>query len=300
MFEGFEPFIITTETDPTVQIFGRVSRNASSAPPPILMLHGFPQSHHIWHKVTKQLVHRYSIILVDLRGYGSSSKPGEIRHYAKSAMAQDCVTVMDSLGFTGRFFICGHDRGARVAHKLCVDFPSRVQSVLLLDICPTLTMYTSTDQHFAAAYFHWFFLIQPEPLPEAMISGCARTFGEFCFGIEDDKDREAFDRNCLEYYLRMLECPETVHAMCQDYRASATVDLDEARYDISRGNLICCPLRVLWAGKGVMEQCFDPLEEWRAVTDDCAVVDGHRLDADHFIPETAPNVVVSNILDFFA
>ncbi|OAA36331.1 hypothetical protein BBO_08208 [Beauveria brongniartii RCEF 3172] len=299
MFKGFESFSITTETDPVINIFGRLRRNADSLLPPLLLLHGFPQSHHIWHEVTRQLGQSYPIVLIDLRGYGSSSKPDQVHHYAKSAMARDCVTVMASLGFTDQFFVCGHDRGARVAHKLCVDFPARVQRALLLDICPTLAMYTSSGQQLATSYFHWFFLIQPEPLPEMMISGCARIFGEFCLGIEDEKDRASFDKTCLEYYLGALERPEAVHAMCQEYRASATLDLDEARDDLSRGRLIKCPLRVLWAGQGVIDKYFDPLEEWRAVTDDGAVVDGRSVDANHFIPEAAPDVVVSNILDFF-
>ncbi|KGQ04698.1 Fluoroacetate dehalogenase [Beauveria bassiana D1-5] len=308
MFEGFESFSITTETDPVViNIFGRIKKSPDSPLPPLLLLHGFPQSHHIWHEVTRQLGQSccYSIVLIDLRGYGSSSKPDKVHHYAKSAMARDCVTVMDSLGFTDQFFVCGHDRGARVAHKLCVDFPARVQRALLLDICPTLAMYTSSSsssssgQQLAASYFHWFFLIQPEPLPEKMISGCARVFGEFCLGIEDEKDRASFDETCLEHYLSALERPDAVHFMCQDYRASATLDLDEARDDLSRGRLIQCPSRVLWAGQGVMGKYFDPLEEWRAVADDGTVVDGRSVDANHFIPEAAPDVVVSNILDFF-
>ncbi|KAM3514518.1 hypothetical protein MY11210_001861 [Beauveria gryllotalpidicola] len=299
MFEGFESFSITTKTDPVINIFGLVRRNADSPLPPLLLLHGFPQSHHIWHEVTRQLGPSYSIVLIDLRGYGSSSKPDEVHHYAKSAMARDCVTVMDSLGFTEQFLVCGHDRGARVTHKLCVDFPARVQRALLLDICPTLAMYTSSDKQLATSYFHWFFMIQPEPLPEIMISRCARIFGEFCLGIKDEADRAIFDRTCLEYYLSTLERPEAAHSMCQDYRASATLDLDEAREDLSRGRLIQCPLRILWAEQGVIGEYFDPLQEWRAVTDDSVVVDGHSVDANHFIPEVAPDAVVSNILDFF-
>lgn len=300
MFETFESFTVKTETDPTIKIFGRISENIDSQLPPILMLHGFPQSHHIWHRVTEQLVQRYSIVLIDIRGYGASSKPSELHHYAKSAMAKDCISVMDSLGFTDHFFVCGHDRGARVAHKLCVDFPSRVQSAMLLDICPTLAMYTATDQKFASAYFHWFFLTQPEPLPETMINGCPRHFGEFCLGVADDgKNGGIYDQTCLDYYLSMMEHPETVHAMCQDYRASATLDLDEARDDLNKGRLICCPLRVLWGDQGVIEKCFDALQEWRAVTAKSVVVDGHSVKSGHFIPEAAPDDVVSNILDFF-
>lgn len=299
MFETFESFTIATETVPEVEIFGRIRKNADSSLPPILMLHGFPQSHHIWHKVTEQLVDQYSIVLVDIRGYGASSKPDELQHYAKSAMAKDCIKVMDSLGFTDTFFICGHDRGARVAHKLCVDFPSRAQRALFLDICPTLAMYTKADRHFAAAYFHWFFLIQDEPLPETMINICPRQFGEFCLGIPDGTNQEAFDQRCVDYYLGALERPEAVHAMCQDYRASATLDLEEAKDDLSKDRLISCPLRVLWAGQGVIAKFFDTLDEWRAVTAEGVAVDGHPIDSSHFIPESAPDAVVSNILDFF-
>ena len=299
MFEEFDSFTITTQANPPVSIFGRISKNADSPLPPILMLHGFPQSHHIWHKITPQLVQRYTIVLMDLRGYGASSKPDDLRDFAKGTMARDCIGVMDSLDLTGSFFVCGHDRGARVAHKLCVDYPARVQKAMLLDICPTLAMYTSTNQQFATAYFHWFFLIQPEPLPETLINACARKFGEFCLGIENEGDLPAFDKECAEHYLATLEDPMAVHSMCQDYRAGASLDMDEARDDMEQGRLIQCPLRLLWAKAGVIEKCFDPIREWQAVTKGGVEVSGYSVDAGHFIPEAVPDVVVSNIVDFF-
>ncbi len=246
MFEGFQTFAITTQDDPEVTIRGlvrRISSNDTSSNPSnpsnpspnklsaLLLLHGFPQSHHIWHRVVEapQLAGRFSAVVIpDLRGYGESSKPEGVDAYAKSAMARDCVAVMDGLGLGGpgegerggddddevggSFFVCAHDRGARVAHKLCVDHPSRVRRAVLLDICPTLAMYSATDRAFAAAYFHWFFLIQPPPLPETMISGNARLVAEMFMGGRQKGGVGIFDLECFDYYVKSLGDPDTVHA----------------------------------------------------------------------------------------
>jgi pimeloyl-ACP methyl ester carboxylesterase len=243
-----------------------------------------------------QLRDRYNIVIIDLRGYGSSSKPEDVSQYAKSFMARDCIKVMDELGITGSFFICAHDRGARVAHKLCVDYPDRVRKAIFLDICPTLAMYTAKNPNFAKMYWHWYFLIQPSPLPETLISASPRQFAELFMGGRQASGLAIFGKESLGHYVTHLGDPETVHSMCQDYRASATLDLDEAREDIKLGRLIKNPLRVLWARHGVIGKHFQAIQEWEAVSD--AEVDGHDVDSGHYLPENVPDEVVSNILEF--
>lgn len=301
MFDAFKPFSITTQQTPHhVTISGIISGNADSNLPPLLLLHGFPQTHHIWHRVAPHLVTAYTVVIPDLRGYGASSKPEPVSAYAKSAMARDCIALMDGLGFTSSFYVCAHDRGARVTHKLCVDYPERIRKAILLDICPTLAMYTVKDPEFAKAYFHWFFLIQAEPLPETMLSSSPRRIAEMFMGGRQDDGVGIFDPVCFEHYVKNLSDSETVHSMCQDYRASATLDLEEARADLSSGRLVQCPLRILWAKHGVIEKCFDTIKEWKAVTQEGISVDGHSVNSGHYIPEQASDEVVSNILEFLS
>lgn len=299
MFENFEPFAITTQSSPEVTIRGLRSSNSSSQLPPLLLLHGFPQTLHIWHRVAPKLTDIFSVVLLDLRGYGSSSKPGkDIAQYAKSTMAQDCAVVMEQLGHKS-FYLCGHDRGARVGHKLCVDYPDRIKKAIFLDICPTLAMYEATNFEFASAYFHWFFLIQKSPLPESMILGNSRGVAEMFMGGRQGDGLKIFEKECFEEYVKALSDPDTVHAMCQDYRAAATLDMEEQRKDITDGKQIQCPLKVLWGKHGVVEKCFDALAEWRKVTDQKVSVDGHAVESGHYIPEQAPEDVISTIREFF-
>ncbi|CAM6098621.1 unnamed protein product [Calypogeia fissa] len=297
MFEGFTSFDV--EVEPDISIRGIRRGNG----PPLLLLHGFPQTHHIWHLVAPKLASSYTVIAPDLRGYGASSKPhGSASHveYAKSTMARDCVTVMKHLGFT-EFLVCGHDRGARVAHKLCVDYPTLVKKVMFLDICPTLAMYSKTDQAFATAYFHWFLLIQEDPFPEEMILGNPNLMAERCFGKGlkgqgGGWDVGVFDEEVMKVYVAQLGNRESVHGMCEDYRAGATVDLAEQRKDIEHGRRIRCPVRVLWGRKGVVGRLFDALTEWREVSD--GSVDGEALDCGHYIPEEKPDEVVHHVMEF--
>lgn len=299
MFETFKSFAVTTqETPENVTIRGIKSDNADSSLPPLLLLHGFPQSRHIWHRVAPHLVTKYTVIIPDLRGYGESSKPRSVSAYAKSAMARDCIAVMDSLGFTSSFFVCAHDRGARVTHKLCVDYPDRVRKAILLDICPTLAMYSVKDPEFAKAYFHWFLLIQQEPLPETLLLANPRRVAELFMGGRQEQGVDIFNKACFDVYVGNLEDPATVHAMCQDYRASATIDLEEQQDDLNNKRLVRAPLRILWAKHGVLEKCFDTIKEWQAVTEAGVEVDGHSLASGHYIPENVPDEVVSNILEF--
>lgn len=300
MFPNFEPFSITTQTSPEVTIRGLRSSNTSSQLPTLLLLHGFPQTLHIWHRVAPKLTDTFSVVLLDMRGYGSSSKPGnDITQYAKSVMARDCAVVMEQLGHKS-FYLCGHDRGARVGHKLCVDYPDRVKKAIFLDICPTLAMYEATNFEFASAYFHWFFLIQKSPLPESMILGNSRGVAEMFMGGRQGDGLKIFEKECFEEYVKALSDPDTVHSMCQDYRAAATLDMEEQRKDITDGKQIKCPLKVLWGKHGVVEKCFDAVAEWRKVTDESVSVDGYAVESGHYIPEQAPEEVIDSITEFFS
>lgn len=301
MFDNFEPISVTTQAAPEVTIRGLRSTNTSSQPtkPPLLLLHGFPQTLHIWHRVAPQLTDTYTVILFDLRGYGASSKPaGDVSQYAKSVMARDCAVAMAELGYES-FYLCGHDRGGRVGHKLCVDFPDRVRRALFLDICPTLAMYEATNFEFARAYFHWFLLIQPSPLPETMVLGNPRQLAEAFMGGRQGEGLGIFAEACFDEYVKSLSDPDTVHAMCQDYRAAATLDLEEQKKDLAEGRRIRCPVKVLWGKAGVIEKCFDALSEWRKVTEKGAGVEGQAVDSGHYIPEHAPQAVVSAARELF-
>lgn len=298
MFQGFQPFEIETQSDPHVTIRGLRSGDVTSSLSPLLLLHGFPQTRHMWHRVAPKLVDRYTLVLLDLRGYGESSKPTDLKNYAKSAMARDCVRVMDALGFNQPFFVCAHDRGARVTHKLCVDYPDRVRKAILLDICPTLAMYTKTDFDFAKAYFHWFFLIQTEPLPETLISARPRECAEMFMGGPQKDGLQIFDPACFDVYVENFKDPAAVHAMCHDYRASSSLDLEEAREDIDKDRQVRCPLLILWGNRGIIERCFNALEEWRAVSEAGVPVMGHRVQSGHYLPEEVPQTIVSEILGF--
>lgn len=293
MFDGFTPFDIQTQSTPPVTIHGIT--NLTSTGPPLVLIHGFPQTHHIWHLVTPLLQSKYKLILLDIRGYGASSKPDGVSQYVKSIMARDVAVVMETLGFS-QYFVCAHDRGARVAHKLLVDYPDRVQRAILLDICPTLAMFEYTNQEFATAYWHWFFLIQKAPLPEKMVTDDARGFAELFMGGRLTDGYRAFHENVFEEYVKSLGDVETVHGMCEDYRAAATLDLDEARKDLEVGRKIKTPLKILWGKKGVIEKCFDGVGEWQKVSD--AEVVGESLDCGHYVPEEQPEALVKHILDF--
>ncbi|KAM0350495.1 hypothetical protein ACHAPU_002974 [Fusarium lateritium] len=297
MFDNFESFTITTKSNPDVTINGLKSQ-ASPSKPALLLIHGFPQTLHIWHRVAPRVLDKYNLVLIDIRGYGKSAKPDGVSAYAKSAMARDCIDVMDALGHDGPFFVCAHDRGARVAHKLAVDYPDRVRKFILLDICPTLAMYTKTNFDFAKAYFHWFFLIQKEPLPETLITARPKELAEMFMGGRQGDGLDIFEPECFDIYAKSLADRDTVHAMCNDYRASATLDLEEAREDLKNGRKIRSPLLVLWGKHGVIERGFDAVQEWKDVTEDGVSVEGRSVDSGHYIPEQNPDEVVSAILQF--
>ena len=281
------------------RIFARVSRGAQGQRPALLLLHGFPQSHVMWHRVARRLQQDFYLVLPDLRGYGDTSKaPGLPDHsnYSKRTMAQDMVDVMDVLG-VDRFFLCGHDRGGRVAHRLAVDHPTRVLRLCVIDIAPTLDMYAATDFEFAKAYYHWFHLIQPQPLPETMIGGNPLPYLHAKLGGWGSTSMDYIEPAALAEYERCFIQNETIHAMCEDYRASAGIDLNHDRASRAQGQKIACDTLVLWGARGVVQRLFKPLALWQA---QCAgQVTGQAMAAGHFIPEELPAETSAQLIQFF-
>ncbi len=253
---------LQVEIEPTITINAIVGGSG----PPLLLLHGHPQTHAIWHRVAPRLAEHFTVVACDLRGYGESSKPqGAPDHanYSKRAMAADMVAVMQSLGFA-TFRVLAHDRGARVAHRLALDHPQAVERMALLDIAPTLAMYEQTSDAFARAYWHWFFLIQPAPLPERLIEADPAAYVRDVMG-KRSAGLAPFDPRALAEYQRCLALPGAAHGICEDYRAAATIDLEHDRVDRDGGNRLALPLMVLWGEQGVVGRCFDPLAEWQRV-----------------------------------
>jgi len=263
--------------------------------PPLLLLHGYPQTHAMWHRIAPRLAERFTVVCADLRGYGDSSKPdGGAGHvgYSKRAMANDQVEVMRALGFA-RFGLVGHDRGGRVAHRLCLDHPLAVERVGVLDISPTRVMYAGTDMAFATAYYHWFFLIQPFDLPERLIGAdpiyyLRRKLSGFSSPLD------IFDPRALAEYERCFRDPATIHASCEDYRAAATIDLE---HDAADAHLrVEPPLLALWGERGVVHRLFEPIVDWNQVARD---VRGKALPSGHYLAEEVPEETLAELLAFF-
>ena len=294
-FDGFEPRRFKVNG---VEIHARVGGPADA--PPLLMLHGFPQTHVIWHRVVRELQGRFRFVLPDLRGYGDSSRPAgapDHANYSKRAMAQDLAELMTQLGIE-RFGLVGHDRGARVAHRLALDHPARVHRLCLLDIAPTLDMYATTDMRFATLYYHWFHLIQPAPLPERMLGADPKFYLHWALGGWGSKGTGFIEPEAMAEYERCFSTPAAIHAACEDYRASAGIDLVHDRASRAAGARIGCDTLVLWGERGVVHQLFEPLALWRA---QCAAqVSGEVLPAGHFIPEELPAPTAGHLLRFFA
>ncbi len=289
-FPGFEPRLVATGP----QVWIRALQGGEG--PPLLVLHGHPQTHVIWHRVAGELARHFRVVLCDLRGYGDSSKPpGGADHapYSRRAMAGDMMAVMRSLGHE-RFAVLAHDRGARVAHRLAADHPDAVRRMSLLDIAPTLAMYRKTDEAYARAYWHWFFLIQPAPLPERLIQADPGAYVRDLMRSRNG-GLEAFDARALEAYARSLAQPGAAHGLCEDYRAAASIDLEHDAADRARGARLGMPLQVLWGEHGVVQRCFRPLDEWREVACD---VRGGSLPCGHYIPEEAPRELLDAALPF--
>lgn len=264
--------------------------------PPLLLLHGHPQTHVIWHKVWPALAARFTLVAPDLRGYGDSDKPAsDAGHeaYGKRRMALDQRVLMRTLGFE-RFAVLAHDRGARVAHRLAIDHPQAVSKLVLLDIAPTLAMYRQTSMEFARAYFHWFWLIQPAPLPERMIEGDPAFYVRSVMGGRH-AGLAPFDPRALAEYERAARRPGWAHAICEDYRACAGHDLTLDDADLAAGRRIEAPLLALWGRHGAVGRCFDVLAEWRRLASRVA---GQALDCGHYLPEEAPEALLDRVLPF--
>jgi haloacetate dehalogenase len=264
---------------------------------PLLLLHGHPQTHAMWHRVAPALAERFTVVLMDLRGYGDSDRviagPASAA-YAKREMAADALAVMQHVG-ASRFQVMAHDRGARVAHRLAADHPGAVERLLLLDIAPTLAMYEHTNEAFARAYWHWFFLIQPPPLPEAVIESDPVRYVRAVMGSRH-AGLGAFDAAALAEYERCAAVPDTAQSICADYRASAGIDLEHDRQDVHAGRRLPMPLRVLWGEHGAVGRCFDVLRLWRERADQ---VDGRSLPCGHYIAEEAPSLLLEDAFQFF-
>jgi haloacetate dehalogenase len=284
-----------------VEIFARVSvaEGSKHSKPALLLLHGFPQSHVMWHRVAQQLAKDFFIVMPDLRGYGDSSKPLATPEHAqasKRVMAQDMVDAMTTLNIE-RFYLCGHDRGGRVAHRLALDHPARVEKLCVIDIAPTLDMYNATDMAFARAYYHWFHLIQPSPQPENMIAADWKNYLHAKLGGWGSAGMGYIEPEALAEYERCFTLPETTHSMCEDYRASAGIDLEHDRASRAQGDKLACDTLVLWGERGVVQRMFQPLALWQA---QCrAVVTGQAMPAGHFIPEELPQDTARKLALFF-
>ena len=278
-------------------IFARWGGNPKGTP--LLLLHGFPQTHVMWERVADELAPHHFLVLADLRGYGDSGKPAtrdDHSQASKREMARDMVEVMAALGHR-QFVLCGHDRGARVAHRLALDHPQAVRKLALLDIAPTLDMYESTDMVFARHYYHWFHLIQPAPLPETMIGGNCRLYLHTKLGGWGGRGIDFIEPQALAEYERCFCRAETIHAACEDYRASAGIDLDHDRASRAAGAKIVCDTLVLWGERGIIGKLWDPLAVWQA---QCALpVQGRALPSGHFIPEERPAETAQALLQFF-
>ena len=292
MFEGFATRRITTSG---AEIHLRVGGRGE----PLLLLHGYPQTHAIWHRVAPALAESFTVVCADLRGYGDSAKPaGGPDHagYSKRDMAQDMVEVMAALGHE-RFAVAGHDRGGRVTHRLCLDHPQRVRRAAVLDIVPTLTLFRATDQAFAYGYYHWFFLSQPAPLPERMIGADPLFYLHAKLGQwSAAKNTSWLAAEALAEYERCFSNPATIRASCDDYRAAATIDLvhDEADF----ASRIACPLLVLWGERALMHRSFDVLATWREKAS--GPVEGGPLPCGHYLPEEQPEATTTALARFFS
>lgn len=289
MFAGFQ----TAQRQVNgVQIAYRIGGSG----PGLLLIHGHPQTHVIWHKVAEQLAEHFTVVAADLRGYGDSEKPAAVAdhsNYSKREMARDSLELMRSLGFE-QFSVLAHDRGARVAHRLALDHPQAISRLVMLDIAPTLAMYAQTDEAFARAYWHWFFLIRPAPLPERLIEADPEQYLLSVMGSRS-AGLQPFTAPALAEYVRCIQLPGTARGICEDYRASASIDLEHDREDIDAGRHLNLPVLVLWGAQGTVGRCFDPLAEWQKVATN---VRGQALPCGHYVGEEVPQLLLEHVLPF--
>ncbi len=287
MFTKFKSQIVQTSQAAIKTVVGGTGK-------PLLLLHGYPQNYFMWYKIADRLAQDFTVIATDLRGYGDSDAPqgkADSSNYAKRVVAQDQVEVMSQLGYE-EFYLVGHDRGGRVAHRLTLDYPEKVKKLAVLDIVPTYELYTTADREFATAYYHWFFLIQPFPLPEKLISADPEYFLRSCLN-NWSKVADAFTTEALTEYLRCFKKPEVIHGTCEDYRASAAIDLIHDEQDLDKK--VTCPLLVLWGSRGIIGKKYDVLGSWRKRASN---VNGKAIDCGHFLPEEAPDNTYLSLKEF--
>lgn len=274
---------------------GKIFYRIGGSGAPLLLLHGYPQNHYMWHKIADRLSKKFTVISPDLRGYGQSFViSGDDRHlnYSKREMAKDMVQLMSKIGYK-KFLLAGHDRGGRVAHRLARDFRDKVIALSVLDICPTLDMYNATDQDFATNYFHWFFLIQPKYVPENLIAQDPKAWLNYCL----KKWSGGFNFKGFEkYYLKYFKNYKRIHSSCEDYRAGATIDLEHDKKDLNKKLKI--PLQVLWGKKGRIGRKFKPLKVWQKYTS--RKVEGKGFNCKHFIAEEASEQTLQQLQKFFS
>jgi haloacetate dehalogenase len=290
----FEGFTLETVAIPG----GHLRFRSGGSGPPLLLLHGNPQTHAMWHRVAPVLARRFSVICPDLRGYGGSFKPEatpDHAPYAKRAMAADMAALMSALGHE-RFYVGSHDRGARVAHRLALDHPERVEKLAVLDIVPTIEHFERTDMAFAMGYYHWFWFAQPHPFPENVISAAPDAWFA-AHTSREPKPPGFFHPDALADYLAAARNPDMVRGMCEDYRAAATTDLDHDRTSRAEGAKVRCRLLVLWGEKGKIGQWYDPLAIWRDYA--AAEVTGGPVPSGHYLAEEAPEAVLAAFERFF-
>jgi len=291
MFDGFTTHRLPGEG---AEIFARAGGNTEG--PPVLLLHGYPQTSAMWDVIAQDLAEDYFVVCLDLRGYGQSEKPAttpDHAPYSKRAMAADMVAVMRALGHT-RFYVGAHDRGGRVAHRLGLDHENAAAAMTILDIAPTREMYAATDMSFASAYWHWFFLIQPYPVPERLIEGDPEGFWlRKCVGL--GAGGKPFSPEAQDEYLRAFKDPATIHASCEDYRAAATIDIQHDNED--QGKKLTMPIDVLWGSLGVIERNFDALALWRQRAEQ---VTGEVVPGSHYFAEEIPGEIAARMRAHFA
>ena len=288
MFEGFA---LTNIEMGGVSIRARVGGRGA----PLLLLHGNPQTHVMWHEVAPALARHFTVVATDLTGYGMSSKPASTPDhapYSKRSMAHDQLAVMRKLGHE-RFLVAGHDRGARVAYRMALDHPHAVAKLAVLDIIPTGDAFARAGREFGLGYYHWFFLAQPAPLPEHLIGADPVWFWRWHTARGP---RDVFAPEALEDYLACFRNPETIRAICEDYRAGATIDCAHDDADKRAGHRIACPVLALWGAQARLEQWYDTLAIWREWADD---VRGRALPCGHYLAEERAEETAAELLAFF-
>lgn len=262
---------------------------------PLLLIHGYPQTHVMWHKIAPKLAEKFYVVCPDLRGYGDSTKPKGLpdhSNYSKRTMGKDMIEVMEHLDFD-IFSAAGHDRGGRTLHRMCLDYPDKIKKACVMDIAPTYHMFKTANQHFATGYYHWFFLIQPDGLPEKMIGEDPEYYLKEKL-MRWSGENNNFDPEAVKEYVRCFSDPAAIHGSCEDYKAAASIDLQHDEEDMDKK--IACPLLVLWGNQGFVHRTYDVIDTWKERAEN---VFGKSLDCGHFVPEESTEQTYDELIKFF-